>query len=125
MKFNVFAVLIFLFVSFAAVAQKSDKVQGKWEYEDVYEKEKLDSVGVKLAQTFFSGMTLNLKSDGTYEFLIMGKTEVGKWALSKDQKKITLTNGKGEKNDVTIVNVSDTSMVIKLVKGTFIMKKVA
>lgn len=124
MKLKVIFTLL-LFVSVLSVnAQRANLIKGNWKYQDVTEKEKLDSTSLKMLEMFFSEVTFDIKENGQYKAQFMGKSEEGAWKLNKDESKITFTSSKGPVNEMTIVEVSQNKLVLNFGKpNSLILKK--
>ncbi len=124
MKFKIiFTALLFLSV-LSVNAQRATLIKGNWKYQDVTEKEKLDSTSIKMLEMFFSEITFNIEENGHYKAQFMGKAEEGVWKLNKDESKITFTSSKGPVNEMTIVDVSQNNLILNFGKpNSIILKK--
>lgn len=114
--------IFFLLFGFQVIAQDTQQLIGKWKYEDIYEKDKLDAKSQNMLQQFFADMLFEFKPSDVYQATLMGKVENGSWKIVKNQ--ITLTNEKGQANQLEIVNFTGTLLTVKYGKSTFILKKV-
>lgn len=104
---------------------QSDELVGKWKYKDIYEKEKVDSVGLQMLEMFFSEMTLYFDDDGNYKAFLMGKMEEGKYTLTDDKKTIEFQSDKGMGEEIELIEVFDNELIIKMGNGVFILESVA
>lgn len=108
--------------SFTIYAQNPDDLIGKWKFHDVYQKEKIDSTGLKMLEMFFGKMTLQFNKNGLYKAEIMGRTEQGQWTLEKD-KTITIASDKGHISKLELIDLGADKMSFKMEKSAFIMQK--
>ncbi len=118
-----FTALLFLSV-LSVNAQRATLIKGNWKYQDVTEKEKLDSASIQMLELFFSEITFDIEENGKYKAQFMGKAEEGVWKLNKDESKITFTSSKGPVNEMTIVDVSKNQLILNFGKpNSLILKK--
>lgn len=119
----IFSTLLFLSV-LSVNAQRATLIKGNWKYQDVTEKEKLDSASIKMLELFFSEVSFDIEENGKYKAQFMGKAEEGVWKLSKDESKITFTSSKGPVNEMTIVEVSQNKLILNFGKpNSLVLKK--
>lgn len=104
-------------------AQSKELLYGNWKYEDIHEKEKIDSVGLKALQMFFGEMAFSFGKDGHYQASLMQKKEEGTWAFDANSKKIMLTSTKGKTDEMELIALSETRLVFKAGSGVFIMAR--
>jgi len=102
--------------------QNVNKLIGKWKYQDVYQKEKIDSTGIKMIEMFFGNMTIQFNNDGLYKASIMGKDEQGKW-ISENNKTITFTSDKGNITKIDLIKLNEDKLIFKMQKSSFVMTK--
>jgi len=88
--------ILFLTSTLTVSSQNDDLIKGKWKYEDAYEKEKIDSMGMKMLEMFFGEMTFYFKKEGNKKtwnihkisenelILIKGNSEE-KWVFSNEE----------------------------------------
>jgi len=120
----IFTILLFLSV-ISVNAQRANLIKGSWKYQDVTEKEKLDSTSLQMLEMFFSEITFDIKENGQYKAQFMGKSEEGVWKLNKDESRITFTSSKGPVNEMTIVEVNHNKLILNIGKpNSLILKKV-
>lgn len=113
--------LIFTLVSVFVKAQTVESVKGKWVFSEVYEQEKLDPESTKMLLMFFENLTLDLQNDQKYTALFMNYPEEGIWKLKG--KELVLEAQSGKKNSLEIIDISTDKLIVKLSKGTFVLKK--
>lgn len=123
MKIKLLVGLCFLLNVPFLQAQDAGQLNGKWKFNDVYEREKVDSAGLKMIQGLFGEMTLYFKENGRYKAFIMGRNDAGIWRLGDDGKKVTMTSDKGDASEAAIMQVSADQLVIKIGRGAFIMER--
>lgn len=68
--------------------------------------------GAKLSGEDAGGLTYTFKNDGTYEYSEKNQKEKGKWALSDDGKKLTLSSEGGQTFDKEVKELTDDKLVI-------------
>ena len=117
---NIFFFFLIAF-SITTYAQDSKQLIGKWKYEDVYQKEKLDEKSIQMIQQFFTDMTFEFKDEKNYEAFLMGKTEIGNWKIKG--KIIEMTSEKGKSGNIEIIDLKENRVVAKIGSGTFILVK--
>lgn len=100
-----------------------DDLIGKWKYQDVYEKEKIDSAGMKMIEVLFGNMTMQFNEDGMYKAFLMGKDDQGKWN-SEDKKTISLASDNGRITTMELIELDKNKLIFKLQSASFIMSKV-
>jgi hypothetical protein len=119
--------LFFLGTVFSLNAQNSEMILGKWAFEDAApeDKAKMDSVGLKMLNMFFGDLSLYFRKDGSYKMVMMGRADEGQWNWVKEPKSIKLNSNKGEGMQIDVLELTDMTLVIKLPKGAFVLKKVS
>lgn len=110
-KYLVFTIL---FCTFLPGVYAQNDLAGKWEYKEIYDKSAFDSQGLQMAEMMLQGMSLYLKSDGTYKATMMGKNDAGTWNLKEDR--LTLSSNNGDEIPVTILESGKDEMAIEFVK---------
>ena len=100
----------------------SEDIIGKWKYEEVYESEKLDSVGKAMMETLFGGMTFQFNEDGQYKAQIMGSEEQGEWKIEND-KNILLSSEKGVVTPLEVIDLTPENLTFSLQGRPFVMAK--
>jgi len=111
-----------LLITVSVAAQNSKNIIGNWEYEDVYEKSNIDAKGLEMLKMFFGEMTFEFKKDGEFNALLMGKDVTGQWEPISNTN-ISLKSKAGEEIAFSIVELTPEKLIMKLSKGTFIMKR--
>lgn len=99
-----------------------DNLLGKWEYQEIYKKEKLDSSQVAMLTELFSSMSLQFDQDGLFRAIIMGNSEEGRW-VSEKKNTITLTSNNGNIHELHIVELTDDQFTFKFRENTLVMNK--
>ena len=119
---SVISFLLVITSVFVFGQQNENHLIGKWEYQDIYEKEKIDSTGIKMLKMLFSNMTIQFNDDGLYKALIMGKDDQGSWT-SEGDKTIALESDKGSITKMELIELNENQLVFSLRKNAFIMSK--
>ncbi|MEM6339431.1 MAG: lipocalin family protein [Pseudomonadota bacterium] len=104
--------------------QDLEALVGKWQYQDVYEKEKLDSTSLETLEMFFGEMTISFNENGLYKAFIMGKEDKGKW-MAKGENVIELALDKGTIMPMKIIELEAERLVFELQNSAFVMTKLA
>jgi len=126
MKLNKLVLIgVLVFMVWNVSAQNPNMIIGKWVFEDATESEKakMDSTGLKMLPMFFGDMTIYFSESGRYKFFFMNRPDEGVWKMSENQKIVNITSDKGESMEIGILELSEEILVMKLVKGSFIMKR--
>jgi len=125
MKKRIFTILILVLITICTNAQNNDLLIGKWVFKEAYNKEKIDRAGLEMLNSeVINKMTFNFMKNGKFEAYMMGETEQGNWALSKDSKKIYLfVSGENSGPELEILKLTKTELALKLGFGEFLMKK--
>jgi hypothetical protein len=114
--------LFITLLAFTVQSQENlDKLLGKWSFEDIHEKGKLDPSAVKMVEMFFGSMTFQFNTDGLYQALIIGMEDQGKWSLEGNN--IALASNRGNTVKLEIIKLEGSELVVKMERGSFIMKK--
>jgi hypothetical protein len=121
---KLFIVTIALFFGLTVFGQNNESIKGKWKYKDVYQKENVDSTGLKMLVMFFSDMNLEFKADNAFTFSMMKKIENGEWKMLKNDKIIEIVSQNGDKREIEIISLIDNELIIKLNKAIFIMTRI-
>ena len=124
---NTIAVLFLILGSVSIInAQDTNLIVGKWKFEDATPKAKvkMDSTGLKMLPMFFGDMSLFLRDDKRFEFQFMGKKTHGSWGWNEDFKSIKMSSDIGEVTTATILEISDSTLILALIRGEFIMKRI-
>lgn len=100
----------------------SEKLIGKWAFEDIYEKGALDAQTVKMIDMFFSSMTFEFNTDGLYQALIMGIKDEGKWSV--EGLNVSLISNRGNTVKLEIIELNNDELIVKMQRGSFILSKV-
>jgi len=126
MKKIIFLTLLGMGSIFTLTAQDTTLIYGKWAFKDATEKEKakMDSTGLAMLPMFFGDMSIEFKSSGLYDFQFMNKPSKGSWDWDDNNTHIELVSDGGEIVQIEISELNDSSMVMALSKGVFIMNKV-
>ncbi len=95
---------------------------GKWNYKDIYEKEKLEAESIKMLEMFFKDLSFQFDKSGAYKMTLMGGAEQGEWE-AKDDITLALTSDKGQVTEMQVVNLTDDELSVKLEKGAFVLEK--
>lgn len=122
MKTAITALLIVISIT-AFGQQNQSKLVGKWEFQDVYQKEKIDSTGLEMIQMFFGNMTFQFNSDNLYKAIIMDKEDQGKWEIQGNET-IALSSDNGNTTSLELIELTNEKLIFKLQSGAFIMTKV-
>ena len=117
------ATLLFALSLNISAQNNLDDLNGKWKFEDVYEKEKLDSIGIVMKDKFFRSMTFQFNADSTYKVFIMTMNVEGEW-LSENKKDIMMTSSTGKVSKMEIVKLTPDTLIVRMKKSAFIMTKV-
>jgi hypothetical protein len=118
------AITLITLSSFLKTTADINLLPGKWKYNDIYEKEKLDEKSMKMLTMFFSDMKIEFKKDQTYSAILMGKEETGTWKNdSKNPNLIELKNQKGQENKIEVIELTNEKLIFGLGNGKFIMVK--
>ena len=108
----------FLISSFAGNAQsKTDSLQGKWKFKDVYESEKQNADLVAMVREMFADMKMELAPDKKYTFLLMEEKEVDTWTYDAASKSLLLKPAKGDTQSLEILGVTANLLHLSLAKG--------
>lgn len=102
--------------------QNLDALVGKWQYQDIYGKEKLDSSSLEMLEKFFGEMTFSFSEDGLYKAFIMGKEEQGKWSV-QEENVIDLASDKGTIMPMKIIQLEEQQLIFELQRSAFVMTK--
>jgi hypothetical protein len=86
--------LIFFIGIFPVLASAQDVIPGKWKFKEVYNTEKFDSMGMRMAKQMFGNMTVYLKPDKRYSNNFFVKEE-GTWDYDSSSKQLTMMADKG------------------------------
>lgn len=99
-----------------------DDLIGTWKYQDLYEKEKIDSAGAKMLAMVFGSMTLQFDDTNLYRASVMGRDEEGKWMYEGDES-IKLISDKGNVSEVQIIELNKDQLILEMQKKKLIMTK--
>lgn len=102
---------------------KSEDIQGKWKFEEIYESEKLDSAGLAMMDMLFGEMTFQFNEDGLYKAYIMGNEEQGEWNLDGGRE-VLLSSEKGVVTPLEIIELRSEKFVFSLQGRPFVMAKI-
>lgn len=124
--------LLIVFISILAVSCKSDPkelIVKTWTIEDIDVSAAMTKVPQESREMFkksFADMVTKLKGKATNEFLADGKfksyqlnymneweNQEGTWALSEDNKTLTITPKNGKPEEYTIVELTDDKLSFK------------
>lgn len=97
----------------SSYSQKADSLVGKWKFVDIVDSKKLDKASKDFMKQMFGDMSLTLKKNKKYDAYLMKKEE-GDWNFNEASQKITLTNSKGQKDDIILIKLTDKQMIIDL-----------
>jgi hypothetical protein len=113
-KFLCLATLILFFI-FSCGKEKSSDIVGTWKISEVSSSNEIPAdlkadVEESLKEMKESYL-LVIKPDSTFEHTISGSTSKGRWNLSPDSKKLTLTYEDGKTEVSNIAELTSTKMV--------------
>lgn len=114
--------LLFIITSLSAFSQNAESFAAKWVFDDINEKEKLDSVGIGMMMMFFSESTLYLGEDGNFKGQIMGNADEGTWDYEKG-KIILNSEKKGMADEMPAQIIEGDKLLIDFGKAGIIFKK--
>lgn len=118
--------LYFLFIFFFSLslhAQQSTYLPGNWSFQNVHEKEKLDSTSIEMIEMLFGNMTLAFSENGLYRASMMGQQDNGTWEFSETEKGLLLKSDSGSNQDFDIIDLTEEQLTLKLSKGILVFKK--
>ncbi|KOY85235.1 hypothetical protein AD998_02870 [bacterium 336/3] len=132
MKFSQLAFLALVVLMMACKGNPKETLTKKWKVDatafktimkeemDKMKKEKPEQAKqleamLPMMEGMLTNITLEFKADGSAEMVAMGKTQTGKWSLSDDGKKITVDDN-GKKEEMDVVELSASKLVIKMGK---------
>lgn len=118
---TIIAVLLSI-ISLTTFAQNTDPLVGKWAFHDAHEREKLDSIGIKMLEMFFGDMSFQFDESGLYRMTMMGKEDKGKWENEKG-KQIVLSSENGRVEKFEIVELTNDHLIIGMSKGAIILHR--
>ena len=126
MKIRIAIVLFFVGTVFSLNAQNSELIVGKWAFEDAAPKEKaeMDSLSLRMLNLFLADLSIYFRKNGSYKFVMMGKTDEGSWNWVDDSKNIKLNSNNGDGMEVEVLELSKSRLLLKMAKGSFVMKNV-
>ncbi|MEO6670825.1 MAG: lipocalin family protein [Ferruginibacter sp.] len=107
-------VLLFALSAYAD-AQITDSLIGKWKFKDIYNAEKMDSSQVSMLRKGFANMSIYLKENKHYKTFLFSKEE-GEWQFDEATKKLLMTANKGTENQMGIISVTGTTLVLNIGK---------
>jgi hypothetical protein len=99
-----------------------DDLIGRWDYQDIYQNELIDSIGIQMLESFFGDMMLKFNANEEYKAVIFGRPDQGVWT-TKNENTLLLRSNEGNIIPVEIISLTPTELVIKLERGEFVMKK--
>jgi hypothetical protein len=124
MNFKITLLLCFIVVSSFVNAQNLKLLKGKWIFKDVYNKEKIDKLGLQtLKKDIINKMTFEFKNNDDFIAYAFGENMNGKWFMKNNSKTIVLTTDKNEKFPLQILEITKTRLVLKIGLGEFLMIK--
>lgn len=101
------AILLVWFITTAASAQKAELLKGKWEFKDIANKEKLDTIILKQAMLAFAKTQIEFMADGKLSYNPLGNNQFsmykGTWVLNKEQTKVSAELTHPSKNNSNTV----------------------
>lgn len=114
-----------LLLGLTSIAQNKELIQGKWVYEDVLNKENMDSIGLKMAAAFFKDMYMIFQEDGAFAQQMLGKPATGRWNLTEQGEAIRIDGDKGDWFTMKIYQLTEEELHINFgsKQGAFLMKK--
>src|SRR5688572_76387 len=104
--------LFFLFAAYSADATRKEMLIGKWVYSRAEFKTEIDDKAKSMMDMVFEGAFYYFKANGHFKARVMDNVSEGDWQLSADENTIITMNYKGGTEQVPIVSVSDTSLLI-------------
>lgn len=122
---------IILTTAFMAIATtlfaqiNKEQLVGKWEFHQIYEQEKLDSVGLKMALAFFGETYFEFNEDNLCQVFIMNKLDNGTYQIleGEDGAYVELTTSKGEVGTMNIIESYGDTMAIEFARAKMILIK--
>lgn len=118
----------FLAITTTLFAQiNQDQLVGRWEFYKVYEEEKLDSVGLKMAVAFFGETYFEFNQDGMCRIFVMNKLDNGTYQILEGDNGayVELTSSKGEVAAMNILASNGDTMAIEFARAKMILVKSA
>lgn len=79
--------IFFLTVTLFVNGQKTEQIKGKWKFKDIADKDKIDSLSLKKANSLFSNTTMEFFQDSNYLY----NSLKGTWALNKEENKLIVS----------------------------------
>ncbi|GIV34622.1 MAG: hypothetical protein KatS3mg031_2157 [Chitinophagales bacterium] len=90
---TILTVLVILLIVQTISAQKAELLKGKWEFKDIANKEKLDTIILKQAILSFAKTQIEFMHDGKLSYNPLGNNQFsmykGTWSLNKEQTKVS------------------------------------
>lgn len=116
-------ILAFIVFSNSVSAQNSELLNGKWLFKEATNKG-IDKLGREsLKSDIINKMTFEFKINGDFVAFAFGQNMDGKWAFNNNSKSIILDTG-AEKFELTILELTENRLALKIGLGEFVMKKI-
>lgn len=116
-------ILAFIIFSNSVSAQNSELLNGKWLFKEATNKG-IDKLGREsLKSDIINKMTFEFKINGDFVAFAFGQNMDGKWAFNNNSKSIILDTGT-EKFELTILELTENRLALKIGLGEFVMKKI-
>lgn len=130
LKITSFIIVIAMF--FAACNQEpSEMILGEWKITDIQSSEEIPDELVEIHKQTIDEMKasskLIIKVDGTFENTISETSSTGKWKISEDASKLTMTYDGGDEEISSIDELTTTKLVVSIevneAKNTIVYEK--
>jgi len=109
----------------------SEMIVGEWKIVDVQSTEEipeeLEEIHTQTIEEMKAGSKLIINVDGTFERTILEETTGGKWAISEDAKKLTMTYEGGSNEISNIDELTEAKLAVSIeineAKNTIVYEK--
>lgn len=124
MKIRILLLTTFVLISTSAISQTAaDSIAGKWKFQDVYNKSKLDSTQLALLRMSFADMTMDFKTNGAYK-LVSFKVEEGTWTFEKEGRFLITVSNRGKETRLRVISITDSLLIFSMEREkSFIFQK--
>lgn len=121
---NILSLLLLLSLAISTVAQTSDSLKGKWNFEKFYHApgETIDSAKDAKMSKMFKSMAFNFLNDYQITLSLFGKEEEARYTYNQKKKRI-IVNAPSKKVTLEIVKYDGDRMVLKFSDMVFWVKK--
>ncbi len=119
---RILIILLFIISSLSAFSQSAESFAAKWVFDDIHEKETLDSMAIEMMMMFFGETTLYLGEDGNFKGQIMGNDDEGTWEY-KNGKIILSSSKKGLSDELPAKLIEGERLLLDFGKAGLLMKK--